>query len=132
MPSWDKPGIPHKGWEYVSMEDLGEDIRSGESIPYERCEMCEKERIRYVHILRHPEYDGELRVGCICASKMIEDYAAPRKKERNQKNRANRKGNFMKRSWNYKSGTGNYSLRYKGENITIMRRKYNSGWEVVF
>ena len=85
-----------------------------------------------MHFLRHPEYDRELRVGCICASKMIEDYAAPLERERNQKNRTNRKGNFMKRSWSYKSGTGNYCLRYKGENITIMRSKYGSGWGVVF
>lgn len=132
MQLWDKLGIPHKGWEYVGVEDLGENVYSGESIPYERCEMCGRERIRYVHILRHPEYDGELRVGCVCASKMIDDYVAPRERERNLVNRVNRKGSFMKRNWRYKSDTGNYCLRYKGENITIMRSKYNSGWGVVF
>ena len=23
---WDKADIPHKGWQYVGMEDLGEDV----------------------------------------------------------------------------------------------------------
>ena len=47
---WDKPNIPHRGWEYIGMEDLGEDVYPGDPIPYEQCEMCGKEKIRYVHL----------------------------------------------------------------------------------
>ena len=36
MIRWNKEGIPHKGWEYVGMEDLDEDIHPGEGIPYEQ------------------------------------------------------------------------------------------------
>ena len=43
---WDKPNIPHRGWEYIGMEDLGEDVYPGDPIPYEQCEMCGKEKIR--------------------------------------------------------------------------------------
>ena len=51
MLRWNKADIPHKGWEYIGMEDLGEDAYPGDSIPYEQCEMCGKEKIRYVHKL---------------------------------------------------------------------------------
>ena len=50
---WDKADIPHKGWKYVGMEDLGEDVYPGDPIPYEQCEMCGKEKIRYVRIYVH-------------------------------------------------------------------------------
>lgn len=83
---WDKADIPHKGWQYVGMEDLGEDVYPGDPIPYEQCEMCGKEKIRYVHLLKHPDYDGEIRVGCDCASKMLCDYVTPQDRERNLKN----------------------------------------------
>ena len=96
MLRWNKADIPHKGWEYIGMEDLGEDVYPGDPIPYEQCEMCGKEKIRYVHLLKHPDYDGEIRVGCDCASKMVCDYVTPQERERNLKNRVNRRKNFMK------------------------------------
>lgn len=30
---WNKPDIPHKGWEYIGMEDLGEDVYPDKPIP---------------------------------------------------------------------------------------------------
>jgi hypothetical protein len=53
---WSDPGIPHKGWECIDFEDLDE--------PSETCEMCEFQTIRYVHVMRHPEYPSPLRCGC--------------------------------------------------------------------
>ncbi|MGM9600790.1 MAG: hypothetical protein ACI3W5_04285 [Faecousia sp.] len=132
MLRWDKADIPHKGWEYIGMEDLGEDVYPGDPIPYEQCEMCGKEKIRYVHLLKHPDYNGEIRVGCDCASKMICDYVTPQERERNLKNRVNRRKNFMKQEWYRKPETGNYTLRYKGDNITIMRSKFGPGWGVIY
>lgn len=132
MLQWSKPNIPHKGWEYIDIEDLGEDIPPGDPIPFEQCEMCGKEKIRYVHILKHPDYGGEIRVGGNCASKMISDYTAPKEREKNLKNRINRRRNFMKQEWRCKPETGNYTLRYKGEQITIMKSKYGSGWGIIF
>ena len=129
---WDKLGLPHKGWKYIGMEDLGEDVYSGEEIEYERCEMCGKEKIRYVHILKHQDYEGEIRVGCVCASKLLDDYCTPREIERDLRNRTNRRNNFLRREWSYKSSTGNYTLRYKGENITIMKSKFGVGWGVIY
>ena len=129
---WDRAGVPHKGWRYIGMEDLGEDAYPGDEICYEQCEMCGKERIRYVHILDHPEYEGEIRVGCVCASNMIDNYDTPREMEKDLRNRASRRSNFLRREWNYKLSTGNYTLRYKGENITIMKSRFGANWGVIY
>ena len=83
--------------------------------------MCRNERIRYVHIMTHPEYPGEIRVGCDCACKMTEDYETSPGKERRLRNRAARKRNFMKQPWNI-NRNGNLVLRYKGEQITAIER----------
>lgn len=131
MNLWDQPNIPHKGWSYVGIVDLGEECSCDEEVEYEQCQMCGKERIRYIHILEHPDYTGEMRVGCVCASKMIDDYLYPGEQERVLKNRINRRRNFLNREWRYKSDTGNYTLRYKGENITILKSNYG-GFGVVF
>ena len=77
---WNKADLPHKGWTEIGMEDLGEGLE-GEEIEYEQCEMCGNEKIRYVHIMKHPEVHGELHVGCICASKMTDDYVNPEARE---------------------------------------------------
>lgn len=120
MARWDNAGIPHKGWTLVECIDLGADA-SDDEIEYETCEMCHNERIRYVHILTHPDYPGEIRVGCDCACKMTEDYISHPENERRLKNRATRRRNFIKQEWvrNYK---GNLVLRYKGEHITAIER----------
>jgi hypothetical protein len=63
--------LPRKGWECVDMEDLGE--------PDEICQWCDRQEIRYVHIMAHAEVEGTTRVGCVCAEKhMGDEYARPR------------------------------------------------------
>lgn len=127
MARWDRPGVPHKGWIEVGCIDIREDEYDDSDVKYETCEMCHNERIRYVHILKHPEYDGVIRVGCVCACKMTEDYDAAPEEERRMRNRATRKRNFLKQKWqlNYK---GNYVLRYKGRYITAIRKNGTYGF----
>ena len=132
MARWDKKGLPHKGWHHLGVEDLGEGISGYESIPYEQCEMCGNERIRYVHILKRPDCPYELRVGCDCAEKLIEGYADLRQKERDVRNRSSRKVTFLKREWTQNWKTGNYVLRYKNEYITIMNSTYDDGFGVIY
>lgn len=74
-------------------------MKEGEPINYEECEMCGNEKIRYVHLLKHPDYHGEIRIWYVCASKMIEDYVGPKELERELNNRANRRINFMNQEW---------------------------------
>ena len=66
---WKQHGIPHKGWTLVDVIDVREDGQSEWETDYETCMMCGNEKIRYVHILEHPEVDEEFRVGCTCAEK---------------------------------------------------------------
>ena len=131
MNKWNKKGLPHKGWKWLRVIDLAEDTTSGETIPYEQCEMCGNEKIRYAHVMIHPEYPEEIHVGCICAEKMIDDYNTPRKRETAVKNRTKRKNNFNKTQWKCNREKGTYSKKYKGEYITIMQSRYGD-WGVFF
>ena len=63
---WSTPGVPHKGWSCEGVEDLG--------APDAVCEMCETQDIRYVQTMFHPDYEGPLDVGCVCAERMENDY----------------------------------------------------------
>lgn len=110
MERWDKVEIPHKGWAFENIEDYEDE--------YIQCEMCGKEGIRFVHILSHPEY-GEMRVGCECASKMLNDYVNPQQRERLFRNKINRLKNFLKIDWRYNPVKKTHSAKYKGEYITI-------------
>ena len=126
MEKWNKPEVPHKGWQCIDVIDLGEDTESNEEIEYEKCEMCNNEKIRYIHIMKHPAYSRTLRVGCVCAEKMSEDYKNPRKREAELKNKALRKYNFNCKKWIFNPSKKTYSKKYKGEYITIVESKYGN------
>ena len=119
MGLWSLPGVPHKGWYSIGCEDVGK--------AYETCQMCGYDGIRYVHSMKHPEYDGVLRVGRICAEKMSDDYVTYREREASLKNLAARKSNFLKRPW-YRNWNGNWVFRYKGERITAIQRNGRFGF----
>ena len=127
MYRWNTQGIPHKGWILVDCIDLGANISGANSIRYETCEMCNKEKIRYVHVLRHPDYPDEIHVGCKCASKMTDDYVTPQKNENILRNRANRRINFLKQRW-IRNQNGNLVLHYKNEIITAIEKNGSYGF----
>jgi hypothetical protein len=111
---WNQAGVPHRGWTCIDVEDLEE--------PTATCEMCGKEEIRFVHVMEHRERTEPLRVGCICAEKMSEDYVNPRRREEALKNRARRRGNWLKRKWRI-SRNGNPFLNVDGVNVTVFTYK---------
>lgn len=96
------------------MEDLGS--------PDAVCEMCETQEIRYVHHMKHPDLPETLGVGCVCAEHMEEDYEAPRRRERQLRNSAQRKRRWLSRKWRI-SAKGNSYLNVDGINITIFRKQ---------
>lgn len=114
---WNQEGVPHKGWSCVDVEDLGE--------PSETCEMCEAQEIRYVHYMSHPDHPAVLAVGCVCAERMEEDYAAPKERERRLRGAAARRQRWLGRKWRL-SQAGNSYLNTDGFNITIYRK--GAGW----
>jgi hypothetical protein len=114
---WQKAGVPKKGWTWLDVEPLDE--------PSETCEMCETVEIRYVHLMEHPNYPDVLRVGCVCAERMSEDYARPRARERALQNRSQRKSRWLLRRWR-ESKRGNSYLKTNGFFIVIHRNSDGS------
>ena len=92
---WKIPGVPHKGWSLDDVIDIREDGQAKWETPYESCMMCGNEKIRFVHIVSHPEVDEDFRVGCVCAEKMTGDYINPERREKDLRNRASRRSNWM-------------------------------------
>ena len=89
---WTQPGIPHKGWTCVDIEDLGS--------PNHICQMCEAREVRYVHTMEHPDYAEALRVGCICAGHMEEeDLVGARAREDAFKAGRSRRARWLAREW---------------------------------
>ena len=80
---WSRPEVPHKGWTCTDVEDMEE--------PSEICEMCETQEIRYVHVMTHPKYPGELRCGVICAGQMERDLVGAYRREAELKKRTRRR-----------------------------------------
>ncbi|ASD26541.1 MULTISPECIES: hypothetical protein [Brevundimonas] len=110
---WAQAGVPHKGWSCVDIEDLGE--------PAVTCEMCETQEIRFVHHMTHPNYPGELGVGCVCAGRMEENYDAARQRETTARNQAGRKRKWLSRTWRV-SFSGNEFLNTDGYNIVVFQQ----------
>lgn len=123
---WREPGVPHKGWHCIDVIDVREDGSSPEEAEYETCQMCGNERIRFVHIVEHDEYDETLGVGCICAEKLTEDYINPRLLEKELRNKASRKARWLTREWRV-SRQGNHYLAVDGFNVGIFPDRYKPG-----
>lgn len=93
-----QPRVPHKGWSLAGVLDL--QLDEGRAFgEYEQCEFCGQEQIRYVHTLAHDEYPDSIRVGCICAERLTEDYVNPKRREGELRNRAARREKWVKREW---------------------------------
>jgi hypothetical protein len=61
--SMDQPGVPHKGWHCVDVVDLRADGEPADETDYATCQMCGNEKIRYVHIMEHPDLDETSKSG---------------------------------------------------------------------
>jgi hypothetical protein len=124
---WDMPGVPHKGWTCQGVEDVRVDGETPEEAYYRVCEMCGKERIRFVHTMAHPGFDRELRVGCVCAERMSDDYTAPKVRERELRNRSARRAKWLARKWKTsRKGhpwlqAGDFHIVVYSENVTQNR-----------
>ena len=116
---WSQPGVPHRGWNCIDVEDLGE--------PVQVCEMCEHAEVRYVHKMQHPEYIQTFNVGCVCAERMEEDYVTPKFRERKLKSYASRRSNWLKRKWKVSYG-GNLYINVDGFNIVMFLKRYEDEW----
>jgi hypothetical protein len=96
---------------------------------YETCMMCGNERIRFVHLVEHSEVNDIFRVGCICAEKMTSDYLNPERRERELKNRATRRSNWMSKEWK-RSKNGNLYLSVQEHHLLIYRDSKSGKYKV--
>lgn len=111
---WSEPGVPHRGWTCVDIEDLG--------APDAVCEMCERQEIRYVHYMTHPSYPGELACGCICAGHMEEDLEGAKHREAGLRSAANRRRAWPDLvAWRLTT-KGNWTIRKDGYRVTVFRK----------
>lgn len=88
---WNKQNIPHKGWQLLECIDT--------ETATNKCDMCDKEQIRYVHKMYHSEMPEYLYVGCVCAGHMTDAYTA-QTMEKNTRKNTMRKNRWMKDNWN--------------------------------
>lgn len=123
MSRWDQKGIPHRGWSCIDVIDLGDDGSRDDF--FEQCSMCGQEKIRYVHVMCHPKFVGEQRVGCVCAGKMTDDYAGAKARERVIRNKSARKKKWLSRKWRT-SASGNKYINIDGLNIGVFVK--NGRW----
>ena len=122
MTLWDQPGVPHRGWRCVDVEDLGAD---GPAYEPGTCQMCGKKRLRYMHTMEH-ENHGDLEVGRICAEKMATDYDAAAA-EKTLKTKAGVRSRWLSRRW-HTSRKGNPFLRIDGLVIGVSR-SFGGRWK---
>jgi len=109
---WAQAGVPKKGWTCT-----GETVLPGRD---ETCQMCERERIRFVHHMSHPNY-GQLDCGCDCAARMEEDYTAATRRDKNMKASVRRRKSWPTlKAWRL-SKNGNPIIEVDGYRVTIFR-----------
>ena len=87
---WNNPDVPHKGWHEETVIDTEAAVHT--------CEMCNKEEIRFIHVMLHPEHSEALHVGCVCAEKMSNDYISSQKNLKRAKLLANNKKTWLRDS----------------------------------
>ena len=118
---WSMSGVPHKGWICIDIEDLGE--------PSFFCEMCESQSIRYVHYMKHSEYNDVLGVGCVCAGKMEENYSGAKLRDDFMKKRSAKRLRWIKNSHWKLSQKGNKWIEADG--YIIVMKKQNNLWSAL-
>jgi hypothetical protein len=140
--------IPKFGWNYGNLFVIEDDL------PKIICEMCLARRIRYVHSVIHPEYNGNLLVGYVCAEHLTGDSKMVQEVERFLVSQRGKKRRLATRIWHScKDGRGTKYLTSSGYCIyvrpimgswvgeiikddgtyrRISRRVYNSRLEVAF
>lgn len=97
-------GAPLEDWRCVGLIDMCEGDDPDDPPSFATCELCDCCKVRYVHVMDHPLYFEEVRVGCICAGIMESDELAAKERERLMRNRSKRRKNYLKKQWIEKDG----------------------------
>ncbi len=109
-------GAPVDGWKCIGITDVREDDPEA---PLSSCELCGCGTVRYEHIMDHDLYFESVTVGCICAGIMEGDVLKARERERQMRNRASRRRNFLKHKW--KQGRNMWYRTYREKDLFIRK-----------
>lgn len=113
-----RPGIPRTGWLLIETID--------NSTADFVCQNCKFPHVRYVHELKHKKTNKQVKVGCVCAQHLAQDFATPRLRETALRNRAGRRLRWPTLNWKL-SSKGNLYLKKRGV-VIVVRRGPHSGW----
>ncbi len=103
---------PLENWRCVGVVD-------GETADF-ICELCDCCKVRFIHVMVHPDYDGEIQVGCICAGIMEGNLVAAKARDDEARRKSQRRSNFRKKKWNENS-KNEWSVKYKQRSVLIER-----------
>jgi len=111
---WTQPGVPHRGWRCVDIEERDEQDHL--------CEMCEARLVRFVHVMEHHDYEEVLRVGCVCAGHMEEDLVGARRREAGFRSDRARRSRWLSRTWRVSAAGNDFLNTNDGFNVVVFRR----------
>lgn len=123
--------IPKEGWVCENVIDRKYTLNLMQGIKYDSCEMCGNTKLRYVHIMKHPDYPNTLGVDCECAEKMSNDYTNPKLKEEALRKKFYRRNNFVYEFWNISKDKKTYTKKHRGVVIT-MKEAEDGKWGVLW
>ncbi|TCB22074.1 hypothetical protein E0J09_25830 [Rhizobium leguminosarum bv. viciae] len=112
--------FPTTGWVCRGIEDAGNEGRL--------CDVCQGVRIRFAHILSHPDVPQALSAGLGCAEKLVDDPFRAEKRERAFRDDLRIRNDWPRRDWKI-SRVGNPFINARGYNIAIWN-KGGSGFGV--
>lgn len=84
-------GAPRCGW-------ICEDVITMDSATC-TCELCNYDRIRFVHVMVHPRWTEKFHVGCVCDGTMSGNMLAAQERDDAAKRREIRRSSFFKKQW---------------------------------
>jgi hypothetical protein len=93
------------------------------------CQNCNFPHVRYVHELKHKKSDKIVRVGCVCAEHLTQDFATPRLREKVLRSLAGRRLRWPTLNWK-RSHKGNLYLRKQG--VVIVINRAGRGWSASY
>ena len=102
--------FPTEGWICEWVEDMEE--------PEEVCELCGCSRVRFLHHMQHPAVPESITVGCLCDGIMSGDELGALEREREARNRAKRRQNFIYGAW---------TQEFAGLQATRWKKKMRNG-----
>ena len=105
-------GAPLENWRCEGVID-------GEEADFV-CELCDCKKVRYIHVMTHPDYPGELKVGCICAGIMEGNRMAAIARDEAAKRKSQRRSNFRKKKW-AEPDENKWTVRYKRRSVCVER-----------